>query len=60
MQRGIGSTLEDNQAVANLASKLHQQVKANTGNAGMMMTLISYETDAFEISNAIITNTPPG
>jgi hypothetical protein len=29
--------LEDNQAVANLASKLHQQVKANAGNSGMTM-----------------------
>jgi hypothetical protein len=34
---GIESTLEDNQAVANLVSKLHEQVKANAGNIGAAM-----------------------
>jgi hypothetical protein len=34
MWSGIRSALEDNQAVANIVSKLHQQVKANTGNVG--------------------------
>jgi hypothetical protein len=33
----IGAALEDNQAVANLVSKLHQQVKVNAGNVGAAM-----------------------
>jgi hypothetical protein len=37
MWSGIGAALEDNQAVANLVSKLHQQVKANAGNVGAAM-----------------------
>jgi hypothetical protein len=37
MWSGIGSALEDNQAVANLVSKLHQQVKASVGNVGAVM-----------------------
>jgi hypothetical protein len=32
MRSGIGAALEDNQAVANLVNKLHQQVKAKAGN----------------------------
>jgi hypothetical protein len=38
MWSGIVAALEDNQAVANLVSKLHQQVKANAGNVGAAMT----------------------
>jgi hypothetical protein len=34
---GIGSALEDNQAVAKLVSKLHQKVKVNAGNVGAEM-----------------------
>jgi hypothetical protein len=37
MWSGIGAALEDNQAVANIMSKLHQQVKVNTGNMGTAM-----------------------
>jgi hypothetical protein len=37
MWSGIGPPLEDNQAVANLVSKLHQQVKFNVGNMGTVM-----------------------
>jgi hypothetical protein len=37
MWSGIGAALKDNQAVANLVSKLHQQVKVNTGNVGTAM-----------------------
>jgi hypothetical protein len=34
---GIGDALGDNQAVANLVSKLHQQVKVNAGEVGTEM-----------------------
>jgi hypothetical protein len=34
---GIGAALADNHAVANLVSKLHQQVKANVSNVGAVM-----------------------
>jgi hypothetical protein len=37
MRSGIGTALEDNQAVVNLVSKLHQQVKVNAGNVGTEM-----------------------
>jgi hypothetical protein len=37
MWSGIGAALEDNQAVANLVSKLHQQVKLHVGNVGAAM-----------------------
>jgi hypothetical protein len=37
MWSGIGAALEDNQAMANLVSKLHQQVKVNAGNVGAAM-----------------------
>jgi hypothetical protein len=35
---GIGAALEDNQAIANIVSKIHQQVKVNAGNVGTAMT----------------------
>jgi hypothetical protein len=41
MWSGIGATLEDNHAVANLVSKLHQQIKVNDGNVGMAMAKIN-------------------
>jgi hypothetical protein len=34
---GIGTGLENNQAVANLVGKITQQVKVNAGNAGTVM-----------------------
>jgi hypothetical protein len=37
MWSDIGAALEDNQSVANLVSKLNQQVKANDGNVGAAM-----------------------
>jgi hypothetical protein len=37
----IGATLEDNQAVANIVSKLHQQVKANAANVGAAMVKVN-------------------
>jgi hypothetical protein len=41
MWSGIRAALEDNQAVANLVSKLHQQVKANAGNVGATMAKVN-------------------
>jgi hypothetical protein len=40
MWSGIGAALEDDQAVANLVSKLHQQVKANACNVGAAMAKV--------------------
>jgi hypothetical protein len=37
MWSGIGAALEDNQAVAHLVSKCHQQFKVNAGNIGAAM-----------------------
>jgi hypothetical protein len=37
MWSDIGAALEDNQAVTNHVSKLHQQVKVNSGNVGTAM-----------------------
>jgi hypothetical protein len=37
MWSGIGTALENNQAVANLVGKLAQQVKVNAGNVGTAM-----------------------
>jgi hypothetical protein len=38
MWSGIGAALEDNQAIAKIVSKIHQQVKVNAGNVGTATT----------------------
>jgi hypothetical protein len=37
MWSGIGASLEDKRAVANLLCNIHQQVKVNAGNVGAAM-----------------------
>jgi hypothetical protein len=44
MWSGVGAALEDNQDVANLVSKLHQQVKVNAGSVGAAMAKANQAT----------------